>query len=77
MMDRPIIQTTDWNYYSIVLDIPENSAVISFGIILSGRGSVWTDDLKFEEVDEKTPTTNVDLNVELLENPVNLSFENE
>ena len=76
MMDRPITQTTDWNYYSIVLDIPENSAVISFGIILSGRGSVWADDLKFEEVDEKTPTTNVDFSVDLQEEPVNLSFEN-
>ena len=75
MMDRPIKQTTDWNYYSIILDIPENSAVISFGVILSGRGSVWVDDLKFEEVDENTPTTNVEFDHELLEEPVNLSFD--
>ena len=75
MMDRPIKQTTDWNYYSIILDIPENSAVISFGVILSGRGSVWVDDLKFEEVVENTPTTNVEFDHELLEEPVNLSFD--
>jgi hypothetical protein len=58
-----------------VLDIPENSAVIAFGVILSGRGHVWLDQCKFEVVDEKTPTTNIEMAYELLDEPVNLSFD--
>ena len=76
MMDRPITGTTEWNHYYIVLDIPHNSATISFGVILSGNGAVWADELKFEEVDERTPTTNADFSVDLLDEPTNLSFEN-
>ena len=38
MGDRPIVNDTEWNHYYIVLDVPENSAIISFGVLLSGRG---------------------------------------
>lgn len=75
MSNRPITGDTEWNHYSIVLDIPKNSAVIAFGVLLTGNGHVWIDDLKFEEVDEHTPTTNIDFTEELLDEPVNLSFE--
>lgn len=75
MSNRPIKGTTNWNRYTIVLDVPETSAVISFGIILSGRGTVWADGLSFEEVDASVPTTNLDVVGELLDEPVNLSFE--
>ena len=34
MSNRAIVGTLDWNYYSIVLDIPKESASISFGILL-------------------------------------------
>ncbi|MBA9028423.1 helix-turn-helix transcriptional regulator [Peribacillus huizhouensis] len=75
MGDRPIVGDTEWNHYYIVLDIPENSAVISFGVLLSGNGQVWIDKLKFEEVDHTTPTTNIDIAIDLLDEPSNLSFE--
>lgn len=29
----------------------------------------------FEEVDQQTPTTNIDFSADLLDEPVNLSFE--
>lgn len=74
MSDRQIKGDTDWNHYSIVLDVPENSAVISFGVLLAGSGQVWIDALQFNEVDKSIPTTNIDFNVELLEEPINLSF---
>ncbi len=77
MSNRPIKGTTNWNRYSIVLDVPEKSAVISFGIILSGQGTVWSDQFTFEEVDENTPATNLEIQGELQEEPVNLSFEDE
>ncbi|KRG12904.1 helix-turn-helix transcriptional regulator [Lederbergia galactosidilytica] len=75
MSDRPIIGDSEWNHYSIVLDVPTNSAVIAFGVLLSGSGQVWIDELKFAEVDQQTPTTNIDFSVQLLDEPVNLSFE--
>lgn len=75
MGDRPIVGSNEWNYYHIVLDVPENSAVIAFGVLLSGNGQVWIDELKFEEVNQQTPTTNIDFSAELLDEPVNLSFE--
>lgn len=75
MSNRPIKGTTNWNRYSIVLDVPPESAVISFGIILSGKGHVWVDQLKFEEVDDSVATTNLEVQPELLDGPVNLSFE--
>ncbi|MEK4299930.1 AraC family transcriptional regulator [Oceanobacillus sp. FSL W8-0428] len=77
MSNRPIKGTTNWNRYSIVLDVPEKSAVISFGIILSGQGTVWSDQFTFEEVDENTPATNLEIQGELQDKPVNLSFEDE
>ncbi|MGG3804995.1 helix-turn-helix transcriptional regulator [Metabacillus fastidiosus] len=75
MGNRPITGDTEWNHYSIVLDIPENSAVICFGVLLSGNGQVWIDELKFEEVDDSIPTTNLDFRGILLDEPINLSFE--
>lgn len=77
MSNRPIKGTTNWNRYSIVLDVPEKSAVISFGINLAGQGTVWSDQFTFEEVDENTPTTNLEIQGELQDEPVNLSFEEE
>lgn len=75
MGNRPIVGDTEWNHYHIVLDVPENSTVIAFGVLLSGNGHVWIDELKFEEVDNGTPTTNIDFTGDLLDEPTNLSFE--
>ncbi|MGM9987369.1 MAG: AraC family transcriptional regulator, partial [Bacillaceae bacterium] len=75
MSNRPITKETDWNHYAIVLDIPKNSAIISFGVLLSGNGQVWIDELKFEEVDDNTPTTNIHIVTDILDEPKNLSFE--
>lgn len=75
MGDRPITKETDWNHYYIVLDVPSNSSSISFGVLLSGNGQVWIDQLKFEMVDKKVPTTNIDYTKDINEEPMNLSFE--
>ncbi|MCY8544591.1 helix-turn-helix transcriptional regulator [Bacillus vallismortis] len=77
MSNRPITGTTNWNHYTIVLDVPENSAVISFGVLLSGPGQMWMDHVVFEEVDESVPSTNLEMPGELLDEPMNLSFEEE
>jgi len=75
MCNRPIKGTTNWNLYSIVLDVPAESALISFGIILSGHGQVWVDQLTFEEVDKSIESTNLEMPSEILNEPTNLTFE--
>lgn len=75
MMNRPIKGTNEWNRYSVVLDVPSNSDLIAFGVLLNGDGHVWMDGLRFETVDESVPTTDSDLVENLPEEPVNLNFE--
>ncbi len=60
MQNRPIKDDTDWTQYHVVLDVPENSTSISFGVLLSGAGSLWLDDFELEVVGldvESTDTT--------------------
>lgn len=57
MQDRPILGDTNWTVYEIVLDIPQDTVVIIFGVSLSGAGQVWVDDWQFEVVDQDVPTT--------------------
>jgi hypothetical protein len=72
MEDRPITGSTGWTSYQIVLDIPENSVAIAFGVLLVGPGQLWTTDFRFEVVDMNvltTPSQNYP------EKPINLSFD--
>lgn len=57
MQNRPIKGTTNWKNYSIVLDVPENSAGIYYGILLDGRGQALVDGLQIETVSNEVPTT--------------------
>jgi len=50
MMNRRIQGTTDWQRYEVVLDIPQESVYVAFGIMLCGRGQAWLSDVRFEEV---------------------------
>lgn len=75
MQNRPIQGTSDWNCYSVVLDVPENSVAINIGILLGGAGKLWFDGIRFETVDKNVPTTDLDISSELPEGPENLSLE--
>ncbi len=57
MRNRPIKGTTEWKNHEIVLDVPENSIGIYYGIILSGKGQAWIDGLKFDVVGNDVPVT--------------------
>jgi len=59
MQNRPIRGTHDWTRHSIVLDVPQSSHTIVYGILLDGAGKVWLDDVELEETDKSTPTTNL------------------
>ncbi|MBM7363101.1 AraC-like DNA-binding protein [Priestia taiwanensis] len=77
METRKVRGATEWNTYSVVLDIPEESECIVFGVMLQGPGHVWADSFRFDEVDDKVPTTNIleTMMDNLLDEPINLSFD--
>ena len=75
MQTRPIKGTTDWKQYEIVLDVPANSKVINYGVLLGADGEVWFDNLKLEIVDKNVPVTSARQEMNLSKEPVNLDFE--
>ena len=72
MFDRPIKGTKDWQKYEIVLDVPITGSKILFGILLSGAGKVWMDEVMLETVDKTVPVTGIE---KLPETLVNGGFE--
>lgn len=52
MSDRPIRGTVAWRPYEIVLDVPGDSEVIAFGVLLNGTGEVLLDDIRLESIGE-------------------------
>lgn len=57
MQDRPITGTRDWERYAVVLDVPEASAALYYGLLLSGGGRVWLAGLRLETVGADVPVT--------------------
>jgi hypothetical protein len=45
MQHRPIKGTSDWKKHEVVLDVPEDSIKIWYGVILNEEGQVWVGDL--------------------------------
>ena len=74
MHDRPIRGDSDWQPYSIVLDVPKEATAIAFGILLSGPGEVWIDTGTLETVDKTVPTTGTPA-PQMPQVPSNLDFE--
>ncbi len=72
MQSRAIKGETEWTQYSIVLDVPNESKNIAYGVLLSGQGSVWIDDLKFEVVSKSVPVTGTPTTTT---EPINANFE--
>ena len=75
MQGRPIKGTTDWRKYDVVLDVPQEATGIFFGVLLSGSGTVWLSEAKFEIVETNVPTTGT-AGPQKSDEPVNLNFEN-
>jgi len=72
MQGRPITGTRDWQPYEIVLDVPQESTYLAFGILLAGKGRVWLSDVTFTIVGLDTPTTDL---MALPSRMQNLDFE--
>lgn len=61
MADRAPTGTTDWQYFSLVLDIPDDVGIraIYYGFLLAGSGKAWVDDIQFDFVVEDVPVTDM------------------
>jgi hypothetical protein len=53
--DKPIKGSMDWQERSVVLDVPQDATMIAFGVIDSGKGSVWIDQLAIDTVGQDVP----------------------
>lgn len=53
--DKPIKGSSGWQLRSVTLDVPEDGDSIAFGVINSGNGQVWIDELSFEIVGKDVP----------------------
>ncbi len=74
MQDRPIKGTIDWKKYEIILDVPQESVLIAYGVLLNGPGSVWLDNFEFEVLAEDANNTGTGRAYQL-ESPTNTDFE--
>jgi hypothetical protein len=75
MQNRAIKGSSDWRKYEIVLEVPESAQEIAFGLLLTGAGQAWMDDLAFEVVGTDVPTTGPKMGKGPSPAPVNLDFE--
>ena len=75
MQNRSIKGSVNWNLYSCVLDVPQETELINIGILLNGKGRVWMDNVSFQEVDKTIPVTDFEIQKEYPDYPENLMFE--
>jgi hypothetical protein len=76
MQQRAIRGTLPWTAYDVVLDVPADATGISFGVLLSGPGEVWLNNVQFEVVGNDVATTGMASGAALPTTPVNLGFQN-
>ena len=75
MQNRPIKGNNDWTKCEIILDVPEESGTMSFGVLLSGTGKVWFDDISFEVVDKLKANTTSTKEYVIPDKPININFD--
>lgn len=69
MQNRSIKGSVNWNLYSCVLDVPQETELINIGILLNGKGRVWMDNVSFQEVDKTIPVTDFEIQKEYPDYP--------
>ncbi len=74
MGNRPIKGTQTWKQCDVVLDVPDGATGIFFGILLSGSGEVWMNDVNLDIVGKDVPVTGAPQALRLPTQPTNLKF---
>lgn len=76
MQDRPVVGTSDWTKYQIIMNVPIGSGSLKYGVLMSGTGKIWFDNVSLEILDNLTSNSLTDTTAsEYPERPVNLDFE--
>jgi hypothetical protein len=57
MHDRPITGTTDWQRYESVLDVPHDTKLLLYGLLLVGKGRAEIRHVELDEVAADVPVT--------------------
>ncbi len=57
MSNRALNGMRDWTAFAIVLDVPRDARTLHTGLLLSGTGTVWADDLRIDVVGGSVATT--------------------
>lgn len=58
MEGREVEGTRDWTPVEIVVDVTAESVTLLFGAMITGDGTIWVDDLRFEAVGPDVEPTN-------------------
>lgn len=72
MQDRPIKGDTDWQKCEIILDVPNGSGLLNYGVLLSGAGTVYFDRVTLEIIGD-IPEENAGFSYPI--KPANVDFE--
>ncbi|MEO8147073.1 MAG: hypothetical protein ABI723_05510 [Bacteroidia bacterium] len=75
MSHRLVKGTSSWKKYDLVLDVPVNTTVMSYGGILHNSGQIWFDDISFEIVPDSIKVTNGGDENNILPEPTNTNFD--
>jgi len=67
--------TTDWQEYSVVLDVPPNASTLNYGFFIEGQGKIWVNGVTLNPAGSEVPSTDMLVKKPALpEAPVNLGF---
>jgi hypothetical protein len=58
MSTRPLKGTGDWQKYEIVLDVPDYSSAVYYGLLIEGNGQLWIAEPSLEVVGNDVASTN-------------------
>jgi hypothetical protein len=59
MQSRALVGTKGCKRYDVVLDVPAEATTIMAGLIMSGTGQAWLDNVRFDVVDASVPVTDL------------------
>lgn len=68
MYDQQIKGTRDWKEYSFEIKVPHHAELVSYGVLLSGKGQVWFDNIKISiigDIPNTTPNLSEPVNLDL------------
>lgn len=73
MQDRPLKGSTDWTKCEITINVTKDASAIAYGVLVSGKGAAYFDDISFEVIGDADPHPKSKMSG--TDKPTNLNFE--